>query len=94
MVASTWNVELALAEGTVVGNETLMGDGSDPCFGWYAPAVNLHRTPFGGRNYEYYAEDPLLAGCMAAGVIHRLVYAAFSADCAEPIDHGTMIAYP
>ena len=69
VVASTWNVELAEAEGTAVGNEALMGDGSDPYSGWYAPALNLHRTPFGGRNYEYYSEDPVLTGNMAAGVV-------------------------
>ncbi len=69
VVASTWNVELAELEGVVVGNEALIGDGSDPYSGWYAPALNLHRTPFGGRNYEYYAEDPLLTGQMAANVI-------------------------
>ena len=69
VVASTWNVELAEEEGNAVGNEALIGDGSDPYSGWYAPAVNLHRTPFGGRNYEYYSEDPLLSGSMAAGII-------------------------
>lgn len=37
--------------------------------GWYAPAANIHRTPFGGRNWEYYSEDGMLSGEFAAEVI-------------------------
>lgn len=37
--------------------------------GWYAPGVNLHRSPFGGRNYEYYSEDPYMSGLLGAYVI-------------------------
>ena len=72
VVGSTWNVELAKAMGESVGEEAAWGNGESiptPYTGWYAPGVNLHRSPFGGRNYEYYSEDPILSGFMAAGVI-------------------------
>ena len=69
VVASTWNVEMAEKQGIAVGNESLIGDGNDTYSGWYAPGVNLHRTPFGGRNAEYYSEDPVLTGKMAASLI-------------------------
>ncbi len=72
VIAATWNVELAYEMGRSVGNEGLIGneraDGR-PYSGWYAPAVNIHRTPFSGRNFEYYSEDPMISGAMAAEVI-------------------------
>lgn len=74
IVASTWNVELAEEQGNAVGNEGLWGDAEArsnglPYSGWYAPGVNIHRSPFGGRCFEYYSEDSLLSGKMAAAVI-------------------------
>jgi len=74
LVAQTYNVELAKAEGLALGNECLLGDaranGSHISYtGWYAPGVNIHRSPFSGRNTEYYSEDPFLAGKMAASLI-------------------------
>ncbi|MFC6418491.1 glycoside hydrolase family 3 C-terminal domain-containing protein [Sanguibacter inulinus] len=64
LIAQTWDVELGSAMGTMIGNEVLQKDLN----GWYAPAVNLHRSPFGGRNFEYYSEDPLLSGALATAV--------------------------
>ncbi|MGI6754422.1 MAG: glycoside hydrolase family 3 N-terminal domain-containing protein [Atopobiaceae bacterium] len=58
VLAQTWNVELAREYGRQVGMECA-NIGID---GWYAPSINLHRTPVGGRNYEYFSEDPLLSG--------------------------------
>lgn len=72
VIAATWNVELARAMGESVGNEGVIGnergDGR-PYSGWYAPAINLHRTPFSGRNFEYYSEDPFISGRLAANVV-------------------------
>ena len=66
IVASTWNKDLAQAFGEAVGEEGLYGTGSSVYTGWYAPAMNIHRSPFGGRNFEYFSEDPLLSGMIAA----------------------------
>lgn len=72
VLGATWNVELAERYGEMVGNEGILGnvkgDGR-PYSGWYAPAVNIHRSQFGGRTFEYYSEDGLLSGKMAANVI-------------------------
>ncbi len=65
VVASTFNKNLAYKYGQSVGDEANVWGFT----GWYAPGVNTHRTPFGGRNYEYYSEDGLLSGKMAANVI-------------------------
>lgn len=71
LIATTWSKKVAEDFGTMVGNEGVIGDekGGTPYSGWYAPGVNIHRSPFGGRNFEYYAEDGLLAGKMAAAQI-------------------------
>ncbi len=71
VLAATWNQELAERMGETIGNESLIGDANNntPYSGWYAPAVNIHRTPFGGRNPEYYSEDCTLSGTMAAKVV-------------------------
>ena len=64
-LACTWNDELAEEFGKIIGEEgNQLGTHV-----WYAPGCNLHRSPQGGRNNEYYSEDPLLSGKMSAAVI-------------------------
>ena len=65
VIASTFNVDLVRRMGEMVGNESI----ANKVNGWYAPAMNLHRSPFGGRNFEYYSEDPLLSGAMASACV-------------------------
>lgn len=62
VLAQTWNQELAERYGEMIGNEALTGSAT----GWYAPAMNIHRLPYSGRNNEYYSEDGFLSGSMAA----------------------------
>lgn len=65
VIANTWNTDLAYQFGCEMGimaNEMNVN-------GWYAPAMNTHRSAFGGRNFEYYSEDGLLAGKIAAQVV-------------------------
>ncbi|QRY40111.1 glycoside hydrolase family 3 protein [Microbacterium hominis] len=64
LIAQTWDVELGAQMGVMLGNEAIFKDIN----GWYAPAANLHRSPFGGRNFEYYSEDPVLSGAMLTAV--------------------------
>lgn len=61
MLAQTWNTDLAYAMGISVGKEA-RSDETSSIRGWYAPGANIHRNPLGGRNAEYYSEDPLLSG--------------------------------
>lgn len=65
VIASTFNVDLIYDMGVMVGNEAL----ANGVTGWYAPAMNLHRSQFGGRNFEYYSEDPLLSGKIGAACV-------------------------
>ena len=60
LIGSTWNWKMAYMMGCSVGAEGEAA-GID---GWYGPACNIHRSPYGGRNFEYYSEDPLLSGVM------------------------------
>lgn len=72
VVAATWNKQLANDMGIMVGNEGIFGNQAGdktPYTGWYAPAINIHRSPFSGRNFEYYSEDGFLSGVMAANVV-------------------------
>ena len=61
VLAATWNTDLASEYGQLVGHDCLYVGVN----GWYAPGLNLHRTPFSGRGAEYYSEDPLLSYSMA-----------------------------
>ena len=66
IVAATYNVELAKKQGECVGMEAHL---SSNTYGWAGPGVNIHRSPFGGRNFEYYSADPFLTGRMAGRVV-------------------------
>ena len=73
LIAATWNKDLAYEMGRIVGDNGVWGSTTGnnlPYSGWYAPAVNLHRSPFSGRNFEYYSEDPVFSGKMAVEVIN------------------------
>lgn len=65
MIANTWNKDLALSFGESIGK---MADEMEVS-GWYAPAMNTHRNAFAGRNFEYYSEDGVLSGKMAANAV-------------------------
>lgn len=64
-MAATWNTELMREMGEAMGQEALLGGRQ----GRMAPAMNLHRSPFQGRVFEYYSEDPVLSGKVAAAVV-------------------------
>ncbi len=71
VVASTWNKELAYEFGKMIGEQGLWGnsdltDGVKTYTGWYAPAMNTHRSIYDWRYTSYYSEDGYLAGMMAA----------------------------
>ncbi|MCQ2799083.1 MAG: glycoside hydrolase family 3 C-terminal domain-containing protein, partial [Bacilli bacterium] len=65
IVAATFNVDLAKQQGDCVGIE----GHRDNKYGWAGPGVNLHRSPFGGRNFEYYSADPFLSGRISGRVV-------------------------
>ena len=77
IIAATFNQDLAHKQGECIGMESQISNKS----GWWGPGVNTHRSPFGGRNFEYYSADPFLMGRMAAQVVgaatDRGVYAYF-----------------
>ena len=65
IVAATFNERLAKEQGDCVGMEAHI----ESTYGWAGPGVNIHRSPFGGRNFEYYSGDPFLTGRIAGRVI-------------------------
>ena len=66
IAAATYNVDLVLEQGKCIGNECQFQSNT---YGWCGPAVNIHRSPFGGRNFEYYSADPLISGRMGGRVV-------------------------
>ena len=66
MIANSWNEDLAYAYGESIGEMAEEMNVS----GWYAPAMNIHRSAFGGRNFEYYSEDSTLSGIIAASTVN------------------------
>ncbi len=65
VLGQTFNPELAYNFGLSVGKEVKEMN----LDGWYAPGINLHRSPFGGRNFEYYSEDSFLSGILCANTV-------------------------
>lgn len=65
VLGSTWNVELAEEFGRCIGEDSMdLGVAV-----WYAPACNIHRSPYSGRNFEYFSEDGFLSGKMTASTV-------------------------
>ena len=67
IAAATYNVDLVAEQGRCIGNESQWCQ--NRTYGWCGPAVNIHRSPFGGRNFEYYSADPLISGKMGGRVV-------------------------
>ena len=67
-IACTWNKEIAEAVGFAGGEELKENNLSV----WLTPAINIHRSPMCGRNFEYYSEDPYLTGKMAAAMVRGI----------------------
>lgn len=96
-LAQTWNADLAYEKGLVYGREAKVYGVA----GIYGPAANIHRSPFSGRNYEYYSEDGYLSGIMAerecTGIKESGVYCYFKHfavnDQETNRDHGGLATW-
>lgn len=91
VIASTWNTELAYQRGESIGEDGLWTNTQ----GWWGPGANTHRTPYGGRNFEYYSEDAFLGGKIAASDVSggqskgmRAFIKHFAANDQETNRHG------
>lgn len=66
VLASTWNTDLINELGVCIGEDSLaLG-----VHGWYAPGIDIHRSPYSGRNFEYFSEDGFLSGKMGASIVN------------------------
>lgn len=74
VMASTWNIDLMTELGEAIGEEGTIGDKAtgQPYSSIYAPGVNIHRSPFGGRCSEYFSEDPFISGMMGAAEVQGI----------------------
>ena len=66
MLACSWNEALAEDMGKGIAEDGLYSK----TVGWYGPGMNIHRTPFAGRNFEYYSEDPFLSGVLGKAEVN------------------------
>ena len=65
MMAATWNDKLIEEVGVIIGDDSIRVGVA----GWYAPGADIHRSPYSGRNFEYYSEDGLLSGKIGAAEV-------------------------
>lgn len=65
LIAASWNEDLLIKLGQAIANEAIYFKTT----GWYAPGINIQRSPYSGRNNEYYSEDPYLSGILGSNVI-------------------------
>ena len=74
VMASTWNINLMNELGEAIGEEGTIVDKTtgQPYSSIYAPGVNIHRSPFGGRCSEYFSEDPFISGMMGAAEVQGI----------------------
>ena len=75
VISSPWTTDIAERIGYMMGELCLWIKTTNTrdanLTGWYAPAMNIHRTPFGGRNFEYYSEDSLLSAEIGSNIVKR-----------------------
>lgn len=74
ILAATFDKDLAARYGSMIAKE----GAAFGMTGWYGPGANIHRNPFGGRNFEYMSEDPVLTGVMVANVCAQAVEGGIS----------------
>lgn len=75
-IACTWDPKIAYAIGEAGAKELKENNLAI----WLTPAINIHRSPLCGRNFEYYSEDPFVAGMMAAGMVRGIQSQGVSAS--------------